>query len=176
MLMCVSYSCTAHSQARLSPDDVEAAYLYDFSRFVQWPANARANSQPFSLCLLGQDNLGRKLDDLIAGEAIQGRKMVALRLSSVDVADNCQIVFIGDSEGTRLEKDLDTLKTKPILTVSNLAGFLERGGMIQFLLQGKRVRFAVNLSAAQQAGLALSSELLKVAAYVNTKPPAEDKR
>jgi hypothetical protein len=159
-----------------TPDDVEAAYLYNFGKFVQWPSNTNANPGLFSVCLLGQDSFGKRLDDLVANETLQGRKIVVRRLASTDAADTCQIVFIGTSEDARLRKDLDALDKKPVLTVSNLPVFLERGGMIQFLLQNNRVRFAVNLPAAQQAGLALSSDLLKVAVYVNTNPPTEVKK
>ncbi|MFZ0746253.1 MAG: YfiR family protein [Terracidiphilus sp.] len=157
----------AQSDPELTPYDVEAAYLYNFGKFVQWPVDSASSSQPFSICILGEDNFGRKLDDLIADDTIQGRKIVARRLSSPDSADNCQIVFIGLSEDAHLKKDIDALEKRPILTVSNLPHFLERGGMIQFLQQNRRVRFAVNLSAAEQTHLSMSSELLKVAIYVN---------
>jgi hypothetical protein len=82
-------------------------------------------------------------------------------------------VFLGVSEDAHLKKDLDAFEKKPILTVSNIPRFLERGGMIQFLVQDRRVRFAVNLPAAERTGLALSSELLKVAVYVSKVAAAE---
>jgi hypothetical protein len=176
MLSCLSHLCPAQPQAQLTPSDVEAAYLYNFGKFVQWPAGPGVSSQPFSICILGQDEFGRKLDALVAGETIDGRGIVIRRLPSAEAANNCQIVFIALSEEARLAKDLDVLGKKPVLTVSGIPMFLERGGMIQFLLENNRVRFAVNLPAAQQAGLVLSSELLKVAVYVNTKPPAEVKK
>ncbi len=168
LLSCLTPLCQAQDKAAFTPYDVEAAYLYNFGKFVQWPAAPDSSSQPFSICILGQDNFGKNLDDTIAGEAIQGRKIIARRLSSAEAADKCQIVFIGLSEDTRLTRDLEALHEKPVLTVSNLPDFLERGGAIQFLIQNNRVRFAVNLPAAKRAGLELSSELLKVAAYVKT--------
>jgi hypothetical protein len=152
---------------------VEAAYLFKFGQFIQWPADPAQNPQPFSICILGEDPFGKKLDDLVANETLQGRKITPRRLSAASAADNCQILFIGQSEETRLAKDLADVQGKPILTVSSLPGFLDRGGMILFLVQNNRVRFAVNLHAAQQAALALSSEFLKVAVYVNTKATME---
>jgi YfiR/HmsC-like len=166
----------AQDKAAFSPYDVEAAYLYNFGKFVQWPSLPAANSQPFSICILGPDNVGKKLDDTIAGETIQGRKIVAMHVSSAEAADKCQIVFIGPSEDTRLAKDLEALQEKPVLTVSSNPEFLERGGDIQFLIQNNRVRFAVNLPAAKRSGLELSSELLKVAAYVKTDASKEARK
>ncbi|MGD0346683.1 MAG: YfiR family protein [Terracidiphilus sp.] len=166
--------CHAQSKAEFTPYDVEAAYLYNFGKFIQWPSAPGASFQPFSICILGQDNFGKQLDDIVAGESIQGRKIVAIRLPSAEAADQCQIVFLGSSEDTRLARDLDVLGKKPVLTVSSIPMFLERGGMIQFLIQNNRVRFAVNLPAARQAGLELSSQLLKVAEHVTTNPPQED--
>ena len=176
LLPFLSHPCPAQSQASFTPYDVEAAYLYNFGKFVEWPAAAGASSQPFSICILGQDNFGEKLNNLIAGETMQGREVAARRLASIADADNCQILFIGASETARLEKDLAVLETRPILTVSSLPSFLEHGGMIQFLLEDNRVRFAVNLPAARRTGLALSSELLKVAVYVTTKPTGKEQR
>jgi len=175
LLACLFRIAAAQPKPALTPDDVEAAYLYNFGKFVAWPPEAGAGSRPFSICILGRDDFGGKLDGLIAGETIQGRRIVARRLPSVATADSCQIVFIGESEEAHLVKDLDALARKPVLTVSSLPVFLNRGGMIQFVLENNRVRFAVNLPAAQETGLSLSSELLKVAVYVRTGPKQEGK-
>jgi len=173
ILMCLPRCCVPQSRAAFTPNDLEAAYLFKFGQFVQWPADAALGSQSFSICTLGEDPFGKKLDDLVANETLQGRKIVPKRLSAATAADSCQILFIGESEEPRLAKDLAAVQGKPVLTVSSLPGFLDRGGMILFLVQNNRVRFAVNLPAAQQAGLQLSSEFLKVAVYVNTKAVPE---
>ena len=175
LLTLLSPPCFGQSKTAFTPNDLEAAYLYNFGKFVQWPAAPGTASQPFSICILGQDEFGSRLDDLVAKEDIAGRKIVTRRLASADTAENCQIVFIGNSEDARLSKDLDALNKKPLLTVSSLPQFLDHGGMIQFILQDNHVRFAVNLAAAQTAGLSPGSELLKVAVYVKRNPPAEAK-
>jgi hypothetical protein len=167
--------CLAQPPEAMAPSDVEAAYLYNFGKFVRFPAVPEQDTAPFSICILGGESFGGTLNSLIANESLQGRKIVARRLTSPTAAGNCQIVFIGESEDARLAKDLAAFEKKPILTVSTLPGFLDRGGMIQFVLQNKRVRFAVNLSPAEQNGLALSSELLKVAVHVDSKPAQEAK-
>jgi hypothetical protein len=173
--ICMAPSCLAQPPASMSPSDVEAAYLYNFGKFIRYPAIQVQDANSFSICILGEDSFGGTLDSLVANELVEGRKIVARRLSSASSANNCQIVFIAASEETRLAKDLAAFEKKPVLTVSNLPGFLEHGGMIQFLLQNNRVRFAVNLTQAEQSSLTLSSELLKVAVRVDAKPASEAK-
>jgi hypothetical protein len=172
LLACLALLGSVQAQATYSSYDVEAAYLYNFGKFVRWPADPNAVSAPFTICILGNDPFGEKLNTLVANDAIQGRPISTKHLSSTAEANSCQIVFIGITEQTRLTKDLAELNKTPALTVSNLPGFLDHGGMIQFLQQNNRVRFAVNLAPAEQSGLVLSSELLKVAVYVT---PAEAK-
>jgi hypothetical protein len=171
ILLATYLGCPAESS--LGPSDVEAAYLYNFGKFVDWPTQPDSANSSFTICMVGKDDFGRTLDSLVAHEALQGRTIVAKRLPTIANADACQIVYIGLSEQARMGKDLEVLKDKPVLTVSGLPGFLDHGGMIQFVLEQSRVRFAVNLTAAAEAHLTLSAELVKVAIYVNSKPAQE---
>ncbi len=121
--------------------EVKAAYLYNFGKFVEWPAAANAASQdPFLICVLGKDPFGASLDATIAG-----------------------VLFISSSEDEQLKEILATLEKASVLTVSDMPQFTRRGGMIQFVEDANRVRFEVNLTVAERAGLTLSSQLLKVA-------------
>jgi len=154
---------------------VKATYLYNFSRFVEWPSKVtQAQSDPFVICVLGQDPFGPALNAILADETIAGKSVVAKRipaaipvaiLASQDAA-NCRVLFISSSEDKRLKEILTSLGTASVLTVSDLPEFVRRGGMVQFVLEGNRVRFEVNLATAEHAGLTLSSELLKVATNV----------
>lgn len=147
--------------------EVKAAYLYNFGKFVQWPTEtARPNSDSFSICVLGQDPFGPILDSTIAGELIEGKAVVARRISHPRDAVECRVLFVSVSEEWRLKEILPTLHKASVLTVSDIRQFTRRGGMIQFTLEGNRVRFEVNLTPAQEAGLILSSDLLKVAVAV----------
>jgi hypothetical protein len=164
---------SAQANASVVPSDVEAAYLYNFGKFVDWPPQPQSATQPFTICVLGKDEFGTTLDALIANDSVRGRSIVAKRMPSLVATDVCQIIYIGLSEQSRIAKDLDALRDKPVLTVSSLPGFLERGGIIQFVIEENKVRFAVNLAAANRCHLALSSDLLKVAVYVDSKPSRE---
>ena len=154
---------------------VKAAYLYNFGRFVEWPAKlTTTNTGPFTICVLGEDPFGPALDTTLAGETIGNQKVAARRISSLQESVNCQILFISSSEAKRLNKIIEALDKSAILTVSDIPQFSQRHGMIQFVLEENRIRFEVNLTATQRAGLTLSSELLKVATAVRKSPQRGD--
>jgi hypothetical protein len=150
--------------------EVEAAYLSNFGRFVEWPARAGTATDPFYVCVLGQDPFGPLLDAALRGESIGGAPMAPKRISGPEDSAGCRILFVSTSKDSQLNAVLAALRTSNILTVADMPGFTRRGGMIQFVLEGNRVRFEINLAAAQRAGLTLSSELLKVAVAIRRAP------
>jgi hypothetical protein len=157
-------------RARPAEYDVKAAFLYNFGKFVRWPAG-RTRSD-FRICVLGQDPFGLTLDSVIAGETVDGKTVVARRIATAADSANCQIVFISMSEEKRLRDILDVVGKTGALTVSEITDFTLRGGMIGFVLSDGRVRFEVNLTPADGAGLMFSSELLRVAYSVKRNPGA----
>jgi hypothetical protein len=158
---------TRAQSAKPTDYQVKAAYLYNFGRFVEWPAKvSAAQTGSFSICVLGEDPFGPALDATLAGEKIGNQKVVARRISDPHDSVDCQILFISASETNRLNKIIESLDKTAILTVSDIPKFSQRRGMIQLVLDGGRIRFEVNLTATQRAGLTLSSELLKVATAV----------
>lgn len=161
-----------HSLSASNPSEYEikAAYLYNFGRFVEWPHNVLSSeAAQFTICVLGHDPFGRALDATISGEKIDGKNVVARRITKVGEAKTCRVLFVSASEDKQLSEILSSLDKLSVLTVSDIPEFVQQGGMVQFVLADKRVRFEINLAAAQQAGLNLSSELLKVATDVRGK-------
>jgi YfiR/HmsC-like len=147
--------------------EVKATYLYNFSHFVEWPAKvAEGQSDSFDICVLGRDPFGAALNATVAQETIAGKNVVARQIPEPEDAVNCRVLFISSSEDKRLKQILTCLGTASVLTVSDLPQFTEHGGMVQFVMEGNRVRFEVNSAIAERAGLTLSSELLKVATNV----------
>ena len=146
---------------------VKAAYLFNFGKFVRFASSDEVNNrQSFDICIVGEDPFGHALDGLTANERLDGKPVRVARLKTVAEARGCSIAYISSSEGARVAADLEALRGQQILTVSDAANFLQRGGMIQFLIVGNHVRFAVDLNAVRGAQLGLSSELLKVATSV----------
>lgn len=151
-----------------SQDEVEAVYLYDFARFVRWPpAGPGANLE---LCVAAPASYSDALSRIVQGERVNGRAAVVHSIRRPAEEAGCDILFIDRSMKDSLNGLLDESRGKPVLTVSDSPGFLDRGGMIQFLLVNDRVRFAVNMFQATQSGISLSSELLKVAVSVEGEP------
>lgn len=148
---------------------VKAAYLLNFGRFATWPAASNPDPAAFNLCVLGPDPFGSTLDGIVKGESIDGRRVSVKRLESPSDVATCRILFVGAIENTRLKHVFPVIEKAGILTVSDLPHFTDLGGMIQFVVEGNKVRFRVNLPAVDQAGLVLSSELLRVAASVATE-------
>lgn len=150
-------------ETRLSESQVKTAFLYNFSRFVTWPQTALQDRTEFVLCVIGTDPFGTQLDNL-TGKAVQDKTLVVRRHSSLALEDDCQLVYM--SKNAELGAILLLLREQPVLTVSDAAGFIEQGGIIQFIVIENKVRFRINAGAAKSAGLNISSKLLSLAASV----------
>jgi hypothetical protein len=156
------------AKAQLSRDDVQAAYLYNFGKFVRWPESAGHGSM--QVCVAGDDSFGQTMERLVSGEQINGRGFEVRNVDRPEGAGTCAILFVHTADRAREDAFLAAAAGKPILTVGEAPDFLARGGMIQFVLVEDHVRFSVNLEAANRNGVNLSSELLKVAVAVTGKP------
>lgn len=167
-------SCAFGQGSKPTEYQVKAVYIYNFSRFVEWPSKPGQLVDGFSICVLGQDPFGQNLNSALANVTIAGKKVAVKRISTPQEAESCRVLFISGSEEKRLKQILGVLDGASILTVSDMPEFAERGGMMQFVWDGDRVRFEVNLATAAHAGLSLSSELLKVAVNVKGSGPRGD--
>jgi hypothetical protein len=148
--------------------EVEAAFLLNFASFVEWPAASTA-SETFVIGVLGPDPFGDVLDTMVGGEKRGGRRIVVRRLTSVDAAKDCNVLYVAESlDAAAVARELEGT---PVLTVSEVRDFARHGGMIQFRIVDKRVRFDINAGAARQSGLVVSSHLLKLALQVYDDQP-----
>ena len=164
-LASLGVSAFAWAQAKPTEYQVKAAYLYNFGKFVTWPP-AQSDVANFGVCVLGKDPFGADLDGVLSNATIGNKKAVAKRITDTSAAEGCHIVFISSSESGQLDRILPALNKLHVLTVSDMPRFVEHNGMVQFVMDSGRVRFEVNLAAAENSGLTLSSQLLKVASNV----------
>ena len=151
-----------------SQEDVEAVYLYNFAKFVRWPASTEHRT--VTICVAGQTSYVDTLKKVVTGEQLGGRPFEVRAVQSSGQEAGCDILFIKGAARDRVDELLAACAGKPALTVSDLPDFLDRGGMIQFVLAEDRVRFSVNLHPVSRSGISVSSELLKVAATVMGTP------
>ena len=174
LAICLHTVPCASAQDRPHPTEyqLKAQYLTDFGRFVKKWGNrpAPGPDESFAICVLGQDPYGQSLDTAVHGENIGGSPLVVRRIAQPIDATGCRILFISSSESGQLQDIFGVIGTAPVLTVSDIPDFVRRGGIIEFVPDGNRVKFEINLALAQRVGLSLSSDLLKVARVVRRTP------
>ena len=160
-------SAALRSQAPVvAAHEVKAAYLYQFGKYVEWPSDPRTGA-PFAICILGQDPFGLALDDIVKGRLLSDRPVTIKRIIGASELQDCRILFISRSEDDRLLAILKELSGRTVLTVGEGLQFTRRGGMVGFTTDSQKIRFAVNLAAAEAAQLRVSSQLLRVAVSVH---------
>jgi len=153
---------------------VKAAFLFNFAKFVEWPADAfKGPEDPIRICVAGEDPFGASLDDAVHGETVSGRRLTVQRTRSLSKLRECHLVFVPRSEGRRQSDILSSLQGSGVLTIGEDDGFLTGGGIIRFVLDHHRVRFEINLGAAQDNRLKLSSKLLSLARTVYSQLPGQ---
>jgi hypothetical protein len=157
---------------------IKAGFIFNFAKFVEWPSNAFAQpDSPIVIGILGTDPFGTIIDKIVQDKKIGTRGFVVKRLkwgTELKELRECKILFIGASERAHMDELVQMLRGLPILTVGETPGFAERGGVIRFVLEDNRVRFEVNVVAARQADLTISSRLLTLARII--QQPAGDTR
>ncbi len=149
---------------------VKAAFLYNFSKFVDWPPQAGGNpDKPFTICVLGDDPFRGGLEAIVKGQTVNGKGFAVRHIKKIEDARGCRIVFISSSEKDRVRQILTALRGSGVLTVGDTAGFAEMGGVINFILVDNRVHFEINLDAAKVQRLKISSRLLRLAQIVRNR-------
>jgi hypothetical protein len=146
-------------------NDVKAAFLYHFTKYVEWPALS-APDEAFRVCALADTAFIAALDRTIADESVGERRLVRAEPRSLEDARGCAILYVGSGNAEQAAAMLAAVRDLPVLTVGEGAPFLRHGGAIGFLLENNRVRFDISLRALQRSGLKASSKLLRVARSV----------
>ena len=162
-------SAAAQQQDNALEYAVKANYLYKFGPFVRWPDNAFASpTSPFTICILGRDPFGAQLDRLVQGAQVGLRAIAVRRLDAAAPRADCQVLYINAAPATVADA-LKQTKGLPVLTVTEIEHAPAPIGIINFVIQGNRVRFAVDNRAASENTLELSSKLLSLASSVTPK-------
>jgi hypothetical protein len=171
ILICKPPPLLAEDQA---PQDfqVKAAFLVNFPKYVNWPTNTFAETNsPIVIAVFGDEQLADELQRMVKGKSVNGHELVSKRVTKKEeCAQGCHILFISDSEQSQLPEILDQLKNASVLTAGESDDFLEKGGIINLATRNRKIRLQVNLTAANQARLKISSKLLAVADMVKGKP------
>jgi hypothetical protein len=149
---------------------IKAGFVYNFVKLVEWPPSVNGQkNQPIVIGVLGNNPFATTLDRVVYGKTLDGRPFVVKRLKNQEYSDcRCHILFVGELESARLEEIIRFQQTASALTIAESPDFARSGGMIAFVLHDGKVRFEVNVEAAKQASLTISSRLLSLATIVTT--------
>ena len=146
---------------------VKAAYLYNFTKFVEWPSTALDDSpeSTLNICVLGKDPFGYTID-LLNNKVSKGHKISVSYFDHVDAAKGCHVAFISKSLENDLMQVLQSLSKQPVLTVSDINGFSVKGGSITLDVVDSKVRFNINIKTIKESDLKVSAKLLELAKVV----------
>jgi YfiR/HmsC-like len=165
----VGSSSTLAATPSYSEDEIEAAFLYRFAGFVKWPAQTRASSA-FTVAVLDDDAVADDLERMLAHNDLNGARAQVRRITDIEQLGDARILYIGESDESRLKRWLALIAGRPVLVVTSQPGGLDDGSTINFIVIDRHVRFEISLIAARRAGLNISAELLSVATHVEGRP------
>jgi hypothetical protein len=172
LALIVVVSRTDAAQGPPGEYEVKTAFIFNFIKFVEWPAASLGPGNTINLCILGSLPGGAALNGL-DGQGVAGKRLAVRHAVSAEDLHGCQAVFIAGSEERGLHRILGALAGANVLTIGDTDGFARDGVIINFYLERKKVRFEINIEAAQRAGLKLSSQLIRLAGAVYGKPAGE---
>jgi len=195
LFMAVIVPKTRADSAASREYQIKAAFLHKFIKFVDWPKEKMYDvNKPIVVGILGKDPFGDAIE-IIMGEQVKDKKLVVRWFESFEDSKNsngkdkpsvhkkikairkCHLLFFCYSEKKYREEIMKSLKGSHVLTVGDMNGFLESGGVINLIIEDKKVRFEINISAAKRAGLKIRSQLLKLARrVVREDTPKDNKR
>jgi hypothetical protein len=163
LLICLS----GKTGAQTTEYELKAAFIYNIAKFVEWIDHSTAERLDIlPLCILGDDPFGKAIDKL-EGKKIQDFTLQVHRINALDNDTGCQILFISQSMTDTIKILLDDLKhNKGILTISDIEGFANNGGIIELVIRDNRVQFIANIASARNADIHLSSKILRLANVV----------
>jgi hypothetical protein len=163
-------AATAADPPTLLERRVKAAFIYKFAAYVDWPGAAfHGSDDPLVIGVIGEDAMAAELERLVEGRRSGGRAVQIRRIEDPAAPGNVHLLFVGHAASARLPEVAGAIDKRPVLLISETAGALGQGSMINFVLDEGRVRFEVDLDAVQKNGLGLSSRLLAVARSVTMK-------
>lgn len=165
MLFLLALASARPCHAEFSKQQVKSAYVLNFLKFVEWPANTFRVGDKIRLCVIGDDGLHAALAEF-DGRKVGEHFLQVMSHTGSDGLSVCHVLYIGEHERRRAIAIIKSLGEAPILTVSDMPAFAERGGGIGLLHGDDRMLFEVNLASTRKAGLRLSGQMLNLSANI----------
>jgi hypothetical protein len=166
-LVALAIACGAPAgHADIAEYEAKAAFLYNLAKFIQWPAAEESTKTALVFGILGEDPFGASFDRAFFRKSVHGRTVVVRRAATLEQLGRCHLLFVSRSEEHQVSRILETLESSSTVTVGDMSDFIAMGGMIQLDQGDERVRFAINTSRAERAGLKISSRVLSLSHIV----------
>ena len=157
--------CARPCLAQLSEIQIKSAYVFNFIKFVAWPDSVIKSGRKLRLCVVGNSELQSTLAQL-DNNRVGEYQLHIVRPEGRAEMDACHVLYIGVQEQNHLAAIIKSLGNAPVLTISDIPGFAERGGAIGLLNRNDRMLFEVNLASTRKAGLQISSQMLNLATNI----------
>jgi hypothetical protein len=174
VLLVLGVAPAARSQSAADEYEVKAAFLFHFAQFIDWPSGTLdVGNNSLNLCILDDEPRRQELQHTIEGKVVGGRVLHVRPINQPQEFQDCNIIFLSRDASRRQAAIVRNLHGIPVLTVGETTNFLSDGGMIRFHLEDGKVRFDINLGAADSAHLKISSRLLLLATSVTRGAKAD---
>jgi len=159
----------AHAQD-VTEVGLKGAFLFNFARFTEWPADSLPADSVLSACVLGDPAVGDAFARQVKGKQVGGRSVVVTLVDSDSPLPVCNLLYLSGIPRARVGQIVSKFRETPVLTISDAEEFTKRGGVIQFFVESGKMRFRINARSAKRARLLLSSRLLALADVVDEEP------
>jgi len=167
----VSISAAAAGDVTSREYQIKAAFLFSFAKFIEWPAQSfQSANSPIVIGTFCDSPFAGVLEGIVKGRAINGRSLQVRPLETAGSAREVHLAFVCESEDRSSAAILDAVRTWPVVTVGESNDFWTQDGMIHFVPVDDKVRFEINIGAAERAGVKISAQLQKLALMVKKAP------
>lgn len=150
--------------AQIGETRLKSIWLEKFSKFIEWPTTDSLDY--FTIAILGDGDINQYLQEIYKNRTIKNKPVRIKVIDKIDNLESCNILFVNAEQAKDLDKVLDKVRSKPILTIGDTQGFAKKGVIINFYLEQNKVRFELNISAAKSSGLDVDFRLLEAAKII----------
>lgn len=162
------FACSCASAASVSEQQLKSAFLYNFTKFVEWPPESFASpGDPIVIGLLGDESMFAEISAIVGNRQVNGRPLLVRQISVIADARLTHVLFIPAAEQRRFTQMKAKIADRPVLTVGETEQCVEAGNSICFIQQDDKLRFEINIDTAQRCGLKISAQLQKLALAVH---------
>lgn len=165
----LGFACLLQAQSRQhAPGEaqIKAAFVYNFAKFVEWPDEAASPAAPLVVGVVGDPQLADVVDETLRDKNVRGRRFLVRHFASLDDLALCHILLVASQDKLAVQRSLHVARASPTLTIGEVQGFSDQGGVIELVLEDNKFRFEINAGAARRGGLKVSSRLLRLARSV----------